>query len=148
MLKSKLLSRKLGAFLLVVVIVIANYAFNLNMPNSDLMALVASAVGYILGQGYVDAKTQPIGDIATAITDVVQSQVIKLPIANTLPMDELHVMFEKVLEDKLSKVNVLTLVTPGPVVAPDDIPPAVTIIPPVSDPVLPAGTPDIVAPAV
>jgi len=122
----KLKSRKLLVFVFTVLVIIANYVFALAMPVESLMSLVIASASYILAQAYVDGKTQPVGDIATAITDIVHSQIIKTPVGKTLPLDELTIMFEKILEDRLSKLNVLTLVTPAPVVS-DPVDPAATI---------------------
>lgn len=131
----KLKSRKLLVFIFTVLVITANYVLGLGMPPDSLLALVVAAGSYILGQAYVDGKSQPVGDIATAITDVVHSQIIKLPVGKTLPLDELTIMFEKILENKLASLNVINIVTPATVTATASIPRAVTATPPVSDPV-------------
>lgn len=122
MLLEKLVSRKLGAFLLTVLIILSNYVFGLNMPADSLIALVVAAVSYITGQAYVDGKSKSITDVSTVVTDIVKSQIINTPVGKTLPLDDLTAMFQKILTAELSKVNVLTLVTPAPAV-PDPLPP-------------------------
>jgi len=137
----KLKSRKLWAFIITVLIILSDYVFTLRIPSDALLYLVGIAASYILGQGYVDAKQQPVkelpvADITSAIANIFQEEISRTNVGKTLPLDELTMMFKKILATEMSKINAFT------------VSPSTPVAPPVSDPVPPAGTPDIVIPAV
>ena len=137
----KLKSRKLWAFIITVLIILSDYVFTLRIPSEALLYLVGISASYILGQGYVDAKQQPVKelpveDITSAIANIFQEELSRTNVGKTLPLDELTMMFKKILATEMSKINAFT------------VSPATPITPPVSDPVSPASTPDIVSPAV
>jgi len=90
----KLLSRKLGILIGLVALVICNYYFRLGMPPDDILYLVVLGVSYILGQGYVDAKKQPVQDfpvdaMAQSVMNLVKAEQIKLGFGNNVPMEKI-----------------------------------------------------------
>jgi len=124
---NKFKSRKLWAFIVTALVIVANYAFTLNIPVQALLYLVGLTASYILGQGYVDAKQQPvkelpIADITNALGSIVEDVFARTPIGKELPLDELTILFKSVLSAELAKMSIITLVQPvapvDPVVSP------------------------------
>lgn len=114
----KLKSRKLWAFVITFIVVcflaIGNAVFGWGLPNSDLLYLVIVAASYILGQGYVDAKQQPVQtlpaeDVTNSITNILKAEVEKLGNGNNIPMESI---IEAVLQQELSNLSVAVNVTP------------------------------------
>jgi len=119
----KLKSRKLWAFIGTILIILANYIFALKMPMDALMSLVGMSSAYILGQGYVDGKQQPvkelpIGDITNSFAEIIQTELAKTKTGQSLPLDELMNMFKTILSAELAKKTTFNIV---PVVAVDPI---------------------------
>ena len=117
----KLKSRKLWAFILTALLVVANFIFTLGIPSADVLYLVGLTASYILGQGFVDTKQQPVkelpvGDITSALADIVRAELVNTPVGKTLPLDELTAMFQKILATEMSKINAFTVlpVVPAP----------------------------------
>jgi len=139
----KLKSRKLWVFISITIVILVNYIFSLKMPTDALISLVGIAASYILGQGYVDGKQQPIKelpvtDIVNSLSDIVQTELAKTKAGQALPLDEIMPLFKNMLAAEMSKVNILTI---APVVAPAPIPIVEpTIVPEVIPAVLGATT--------
>jgi hypothetical protein len=111
---AKLNSRKLGVFVLTFLTIVLNYALTLGMPEKPLLYLAIAAASYILGQGFVDAKQQPVkelpvADITSALADIVRAELVNTPVGKTLPLDELTAMFQKILATEMSKINAFTV---------------------------------------
>jgi len=132
MINQKLKSRKLIAFVGMVVLVILNYVFVLGLPVDAVMSLVALTASYILGQGMVDSKQPvlPVENISSALTDIFKTELSKIPATKSLPLDEIANIFKGILATELSKINTFTIA-----------PTAIAPVLPVSDVVTPSVTP-------
>jgi hypothetical protein len=102
----KLKSRKLWVFIALVALFVGNYLFNLGMPPSDLSYLMILGVSYILGQGYVDAKQQPVkdfpvNDITQAMSDIVQVELNKFDFAKNVPIEKIIEALTPILKYEL-----------------------------------------------
>ena len=124
---NKLKSRKLIFFVITFLLVVANYVFLLGLPAQALLYLVLLTASYILGQGYVDGKQQPVRelpvtDITNALSDIVTSQLAKTIEGQTLPLDEIGILFKDILSTELSKVNTFTIAPSVPTITPANTP--------------------------
>jgi len=114
----KLKSRKLWAFIVVAILVLFNSIFKLGMPTEDVLYLVIVSASYILGQGYVDAKQQPVkefptDDISQSFTNIIQAELSKLNFSKDLPMDSILDIVKALIKQELGKLNVtLNLLEP------------------------------------
>ena len=126
----KLKSRKLWAFVGIVVIVLLNFVLKLGMPPEDVLYLVIASSSYILGQGYVDAKQQKVGilpsvDLADSVTNIIKSEIAKTGFGKNLPMEELLTMFKGIIAQELAKINTSSISpvvpTPASVATPDPV---------------------------
>ncbi|KJR48382.1 hypothetical protein UF75_1180 [Desulfosporosinus sp. I2] len=111
----KLKSRKLWAFVSAAILVMVNSIAKLGMPTEDVLYLVIVSASYILGQGYVDAKQQPIKefpieDITQSFTHIIQAELAKSDIAKDLPMDSILDIVRTLIKQELGK---LSTVQPG-----------------------------------
>ena len=102
----KLKSRKLWAFIGIIVLVLANFIFKLAMPSEDVLYLVIAVSSYILGQGYVDAKQQkvdvfPSADLANSFTNIIQAELAKTGFGKNLPMEDILTFLKE-----LGKLNI------------------------------------------
>lgn len=121
----KLKSRKLWAFVSVAIMVLVNSIFKLGMPTEDVLYLVIVSASYILGQGYVDAKQQPvkefpIGDIAQSFTNIIQAELSKTNFGKEIPIDSILDIVKTLVNQELGKLNVTepeTVVAEIPVVS-------------------------------
>jgi len=116
----KFKSRKLLVFIFTALVIISDMVFTLNMPKDALQFLAVTSIGYILGQGYVDAKQQPVtslpvADITNSIASIIQEELAQTNIGKALPLDEMTAIFKSVLGAELSKINTFTI---APVVSP------------------------------
>jgi len=107
----KLKSRKLWAFVGVAILVLLNTIFKLGMPTEDVLYLVIVAASYILGQGYVDAKQQPvkefpIEDVSTSLTNIIQTELSKSGLVKNLPMDSILDIVQTLMKQELSKSSI------------------------------------------
>lgn len=128
---ARLTSRKLWVFVASFIAVLVNYIFNLKMPDQALYSLVGITSAYILGQGYVDGKQQPIkelpvNDIVSALTNIVDSQLVKIP--TPVPLDQINSMFKSMLDEALSKLNVIQLAPVNPTPTPVPVPEPKSIV--------------------
>jgi len=110
----KLKSRKLWAFVGIVLIVLLNFVFKLGMPPEDVLYLVIASSSYILGQGFVDAKQQKVGilpsvDLANSVTNIIQAEIAKTGFGKNLPMEEILTMFKAIITQELAKINTFTI---------------------------------------
>ena len=118
----KLKSRKLWAFIATFVMAIANFVFGLGMPAQDVLYLVGLTASYLLGQGYVDAKQNPVSvlpsaDLANSVTSIIQAEIAKTGFGKNLPMEDILAMFKTIMSQELSKMNTFTI-SPTVVTAP------------------------------
>ena len=107
----KLKSRKLWAFIATFIVALANFVFSLGMPAQDVLYLVGLTASYILGQGYVDAKQQPVkelpvADITNSFAAIIQTELAKIPAVKDLPIADIMDAFKVLLSGELAKVNV------------------------------------------
>ncbi len=108
----KLKSRKLWVFIGVAILVLFNSIFKLGMPTEDVLYLVIVSASYILGQGYVDAKQQPvkefpIDDISQSFTNIIQAELSKINFSKEdLPMDSILDIVKTLIKQELGKLNV------------------------------------------
>jgi len=110
----KLKSRKLWAFVGIVLIVLLNFVFKLGMPPEDVLYLVIASSSYILGQGFVDAKQQKVGilpsvDLANSVTNIIQAEIAKTGLGKNLPIEEILTMFKGIISQELVKTNTFTI---------------------------------------
>ena len=108
---NKLKSRKLWAFIGVAIMVLFNSVFKLGLPKEDVLYLVIVSASYILGQGYVDAKQQPVkdfpvDDISQSFTDIIQAELSKINFSKDLPMDSILDIVKTLIKQELGKLNV------------------------------------------
>ena len=108
----KLKSRKLWVFIVVAILVLFNSIFKLNMPTEDVLYLVIVSASYILGQGYVDAKQQPVNefpieDISQFFTNIIQAELSKINFSKDLPLDSILDIVKTLIKQELGKSNVL-----------------------------------------
>jgi len=127
----QLKSRKLWAFIGIVVLVLSNYIFKLGMPNDSVMYLVILAASYILGQGYVDAQKQPttnfpVDDFTNSVTNIIQSEIAKTGFGKNLPMESIIEMVRVVMKQEIGKLSVALVPVEDPV----------DFAPPVQEPVI------------
>lgn len=110
----KLKSRKLWAFVGIVLIVLLNFVFKLGMPPEDVLYLVIASSSYILGQGIVDAKQQKVGilpsvDLTNSVTNIIQSEIAKTEFGKNLSIEEILTMFKGIIAQELAKTNTFTI---------------------------------------
>lgn len=110
-------SRKLWAFIGAAILVIANYVFKLGMPTEDVIYLVSLASVYILGQGYVDAKRQPVkefpvDDFTNSISNIIQAELSKLDFSKNVPMEKVIEGLTPIMKQVLGNLT-FTLATPA-----------------------------------
>jgi len=113
----KLKSRKLWVFIALVALVAVNFIFKLGMPSEDVFYLVLLGASYILGQGYVDAKKQPVQgfpaeDVSTAVTNIIQAELTKTGFGKNLPIEDILNMFKAVMRQELGKLNITLVPAP------------------------------------
>jgi len=85
---TKLNSRKLWVFIGLVALVVGNYVFGIGMPRDDLLYLIVLGASYILGQGFVDAKQQPVKDFPLDdVATIIQAELDKLGYGKNIPME-------------------------------------------------------------
>ena len=101
---------------------IANFVFGLGMPAQDVLYLVGLTASYLLGQGYVDAKQNPVSvlpsaDLANSVTSIIQAEIAKTGFGKNLPMEDILAMFKTIMSQELSKMNTFTI-SPTVVTAP------------------------------
>jgi len=129
----KLKSRKLWAFILTALLVVANFIFTLGIPSADVLYLVGLTASYILGQGFVDAKQQkvatfPVEDFTNSVSSIIQAEIEKTGFGKNLPMESIIDLIKTIMKQEIGKLSV-TLV-------PDPVVPAVTPVSiPAADPV-------------
>ena len=114
----KLKSRKLWAFVGVAILVLVNSIAKLGMPTEDVLYLVIVSASYILGQGYFDAKQQPIKgfpieDIAQSFTNIVQTELSKTRFGDSLPIDPILDVVKTLIKQELGKLSVTEPETAG-----------------------------------
>ncbi|SHH15323.1 hypothetical protein [Desulfosporosinus lacus] len=107
----KLKSRKLWAFVAATILVLINSIAKLGMPTEDVLYLVIVSASYILGQGYVDARQQPvkgfpIEDIAQSFTNIIQTELSKTPFGKNLPIESILDIVKTLVKLELGKLNV------------------------------------------
>lgn len=117
----KLKSRKLWALIGIVALVIMNYIFGLGMPPADVLYLVILGASYILGQGFVDAKQQPVqkfptDDFIQSVTNIIQAELSKLDFAKNVPMEKIIDALTPIFKQELQNLS-FTLDTPKITVA-------------------------------
>jgi len=129
----RLKSRKLWAFVVSFLVVVANSLFDLKLPEQSLLYLLGLSASYILGQGYVDAKQQPstvlpVGDVTDAVSNLLQTELVKFK--TPIPVDDIMAGVKVILNDSLSKMNTVVFapispaVIPTPIVTPEVTAPA------------------------
>lgn len=114
----KLKSRKLWVFIALVLLVVGNYLFGLGMPPADVLYLVILGASYILGQGYVDAKQQPVkefpvNDVTQSFTSIMQAELGKIDFGQNFPLEKILEALTPIMKQKLGKLT-FTLDTPAP----------------------------------
>jgi len=107
----KVKSRKLWAFVGVAILVLVNSIAKLGMPTEDVLYLSIVTASYILGQGYVDAKQQPvkefpIEDIAQSFTSIIQAELSKTSFGKEIPIDSILDIVKTLVKQELGKLNV------------------------------------------
>jgi hypothetical protein len=116
----KLKSRKLWVLIVLVVLVVCNYRFGLGMPPGDVFYLVILGASYILGQGYVDAKQQPVpefptNDVIQSVSNIIQAEVGKLDLKKDIPIEKFIEALTPILKEEFQKLN---STTSGSIVSP------------------------------
>ena len=113
----KLKSRKLWAFIATALLVVFNALFNLGMPPSDVLYLVIASASYILGQGYVDAKQQPVKEfpvdnVTNSVSNIIQAELAKIDFGNNVPLEKIIEGLMPVMEQALGNLS-LTIGSPA-----------------------------------
>ncbi|MHB1651376.1 MAG: hypothetical protein ACYCVD_02730 [Desulfitobacteriaceae bacterium] len=113
----KLISRKLWVLIGIVALIVANYVFGLGMPPQDVLYLVIIGASYILGQGYVDAKQQPVkdfpvADITQSFMNIIQAELSKTGFGKNLPMEDILDMLKTLMRQEFGKLS-FTVTTPA-----------------------------------
>lgn len=93
------------------ILVLLNSIVKLGMPTEDVLYLVIVSASYILGQGYVDAKRQPvkefpIEDISTSVTHIVKAELEKLAVLKDLPLEQIVDAIKPILMKELYNLSV------------------------------------------
>lgn len=106
----KLKSRKLWAFVGVALLVLLNALFKLEMPKEDVLYLVIVSASYILGQGYVDAKQQPvkefpIEDFTQSLTNIIQKELSKISLMETVPVESILDIVKTLVTQEIGKLR-------------------------------------------
>lgn len=107
----KLKSRKLWAFVGMAILVLLNTIFKLDMPKEDVLYLVIVSASYILGQGYVDAKQQPvkefpIEDFTQSLTNIIQKDLSEISLGKTVPVESILDMVKTLVTQEIRKLSV------------------------------------------
>lgn len=122
----KIKSRKLWVLIGLVLLVLGNYIFNLGMPPSDVLYLVILGASYILGQGFVDAKQQPVqkfpvDDVSQSVGNIIQAELSKLDFSKNVPMEKIIEGLTPIMKQVLGNLT-FTLNNNAPVAEADPQP--------------------------
>ena len=124
---TNLKSRKLWAFIITALLVVANNIFSLGWPTNDVLYLITLTASYILGQGYVDAKQQvvthfPVDDFSASVTNIIHAEIAKTGFGKNLPMESIIDLVRTVVQQEMStlSISVSPTIVQAPIVAPTD----------------------------
>lgn len=125
----KLKSRKLWVFIALVALVVGNYLFGLGMPAQDVLYLVILGASYILGQGYVDGKQQPVkqfpvDDVSQSVLSIIKAELEKTGFGQNTPLEKILESLMPVFKQELGKLTFTVAAPEAP--GPESVAPAPT----------------------